>query len=158
MVQIQRERVSDIHNNHSVRRTITTLGLPPGDDFLIQALLRFLDGRASDAWRFVDASEAEVVIIDSDRGLPAMPDTGGRLIVESTTDTQRQGELILHRPVRSRQFLHLLNALSARFASDAISEQYAPGPPIRGEESYSGAQYTTRSVISRIRSRLGLAS
>lgn len=150
--------MSDIQSKKSVRRTITTLGLPSGDEFLIQALLRFLDGRASDSWLFVDRNDAEVVIIDSDRSRPEMAEQNGQLIVESTTDMQRCGELILHRPVRSREFLHLLNALSGKLASDAIVEQLSPAQPNRVEDPYSGTQYTTRSVISRIRSRLGLVS
>ncbi|HSH43456.1 MAG TPA: hypothetical protein VK973_15150, partial [Arenicellales bacterium] len=83
----------------------------------------------------------------------------GATLIESTTDMQRQGELVLHRPVRSREFLELLNRISTQLSAGSLPFTAAvnPIPPDPGRARPDPAQ-STRGVISRIRSRLGLAT
>jgi hypothetical protein len=151
--------VSDNRNSSAVSHTVTTVGLPAGDEFLIKALLRFLNGRACDSWDFVESNDAQVVIVDADKRSLDVSVASGQLVVESTTDMSRQGGLVLHRPVRSREFLELLNTLSGMISSEEPATR-APGysPPPAGGVYPKAAPYTTKSVITRIRNRLGLAT
>jgi len=151
--------VSETGSNHTVRRTITTHGLPSGDEFLIRALIRFLDGRACESWAFVDSNDADVVIVDGDSRGPPSAAADGATLIQSTTDTTRKGDRVLHRPVRSREFLELLNRISTGLpdASPADTTPASPVPPVATRPRADPPQ-TTKGVISRIRSRLGLAT
>lgn len=143
-----------------MNRTIGVWGVSSHEEHLIMCLLRLLDSRTHDTWSLLQPSEAEVVIINADAETDDRPDTHSRVVVEYTQDSARDGELTLHRPIRSPELLQLLNRLSERLDGSGLARPTSAygvreGATRRESPVHAGA-YDTRNIIGRIRSKLGM--
>lgn len=137
-----------------MKRTIGVRGISSHEEHLIKCLLQLLESRTTDAWALSVANEADVVIVNADTETER-PDSTGRVVVEYTAHGDHGNDFELHRPIRSGELLRLLNRLSDRLERN---EQRAA---TSNRTSYSGTgspinRPHTRSIIHRIRNRLGI--
>jgi len=132
-------------------RFLSTWGLSSQDDLVIRSLLRLLEGRTIDRWLFAPWNHADVVIINVDAHSSHTLEVKDQVVIESSRDLDRNGALF--RPIRAINFLQVLNTTSNKMRTlTGTPEAPQPNPlPV-----VQARDVSTRSIISRIRSKLNL--
>lgn len=139
----------------TMKRTIGVWGISSHEEHLLQCLLQLLESRTTDAWALSVPNKAEVVIVNADTAAER-PDSTGQIVVEYSANGDHEKDLVLHRPIRSGELLRLLNRLSDTLEAN----EQTVGLRNRTDGSGTGSPINrpyTRSIIHRIRNRLGIS-
>jgi hypothetical protein len=100
-------------------RKLTTVGLPLRDDLLIRSLVQVIGSRTVDDWTFYDGFEADVALCNPSSNLSGIAlrraeQSAGLTCVSVIHDGEDSlpGTKVLHAPIKSTEFIALLNDVS----------------------------------------------
>lgn len=101
-------------------RKLTTVGLPLRDDLLIRSLIQVVGTKTVDDWTFYDGFEADVALCNPNSNLAgvALRRAAGQSTALTCVSVVHDGEdslpgtKVLHAPIKSTEFIALLNDIS----------------------------------------------
>jgi len=112
-------------------RKLTTVGLPLRDELLIKSLIQVIGTKTVDDWTFYEGFEADVALCNPNSNLAgvALRRAGQSaaptcVSVVHDGDDSLPGTKVLHAPIKSSEFIALLNDISR--STDHIRRDAAP--------------------------------
>ncbi|TVQ30155.1 MAG: hypothetical protein EA370_14045 [Wenzhouxiangella sp.] len=114
---------------------LSALNVGPKDLMVMRSLLNLAGGRGgSDSWEISAQPGGDVSIVDVDseggEGLLEEQNQLSPLVIALTRRKDFQGRFVLHKPLRSREFLRMLNQLASGDFEPEVAPQVAePEPP-----------------------------
>lgn len=135
------------------------------DRMVMRSLLNLVNGRGGAvAWELLEGDGGDVTIIDVDsaEGLLTWEDASGqdRVLLALTSNKRFEARTVLHKPLRAREFLRLLEQLVGGepvFNAQMTPDAQAPAPPTGVVSTQPAAQEQGADRLSSGASGLSLA-